>query len=1100
VQQQGRSYFALRTIGDKHDAGRGDLTRSLVLTCLTSFLSLMAVCLSVAPLTAQESSTSGVVGRITDSTGAVVPGSTIHIVNLATSAERTTTTNNNGEFSVPNLPPATYRMTVEKAGFKTASIASFDLLVGKTADESLALSVGEASETVEVTSEAQQLQTSEATVGQVIDQKQVNELPLNGRNVLQLATLSAGVSPAQTANTGTPAQVGNRNLYITVEGGRASSTNYVMDGVYVRSLRFNNLSIQPSVDTIQEFNLLRSTFSTEYGQGQAVVSMVTKSGGNTIHGSAYEFTRSSFFDARNYFSTYATAPHKPVYHRNQFGGTVGGPVIKDKVFFFGGYEGLRSSQAQSFRGNFPTAAQLAPANYQFANILKSSFPIPNCTTCGTNNYSTVLNLTDSYDQWMIRSDQTLSPRHSLFERYINYTSAEIQPAVQSSTSYPQKGQNLSIGDTFLITPRLVNEFRLGYNRTYGYTLPVNPIAGKNWVQDAGLTNISGGVFANEFGRPAITIGSFTGLGEGGNSQGDTENVYSIGDTISDVLGRHTLRTGFQFQYRQITQLADTTSRGSFTFSDSPSDGTAANTNPATGKAYTALENFARGFCSACAAGSGTSLGHYSDQTYGVFVNDVWQVSSRLTANLGLRWEYASPFVEKDGLEGSFDPGSGKIAFHKVPAVIPSALAPRVNTTPGFFPAGIIKPMKMGFGPRVGLAFQTTPTTVFRAGYGIYFDNTNTNELQFTRTVAPLYFQASLTNQFVPGLMPGIESISLIPPPFSVSANNRVPYTQEWTLSVQQDLGHGNLFELAYTGSTTHKLWKRYDQNQGVINQIDGLTPAGPSPFPAFGVGMLTSATVGNSAFNGLSVKVEHRSARGLYYLANYQWSKNLDNNSGEADSNDTSYSRFFGFDRSYSNFDNPHRFVASWGYALPFGKGQRWAQKGVAGFLAGGWQVQNIVQLRAGYPFSLSGGSGSCICGRYVPQRVNLVPGRKSGKISNPSPSQWFDRTAYWVPNVNGPSVIGTANQFSAVASTIQGTVTRNTLRGPGTVLVDFSAIKNFPLYERLTAQFRAEAFNIINHPNFANPNGNISNTAWGTITSTSMDNRDLQFALKILW
>jgi TonB-dependent receptor-like protein len=620
-------------------------------------------------------------------------------------------------------------------------------------------------------------------------------------------------------------------------------------------------------------------------------------------------------------------------------------------------------------------------------------------------------------------------------------------------------------------------------------LPVNPTSGRNWVQDAGLTNISGGTTPSEYGRPGITISGYTGLGEGGNSQGDTENVYSIGDTVSDVLGRHTLRTGFQFQYRQITQLADTTARGAFTFSASA----ATDINPATGNPYTALENFARGFCSACAAGSGTSLGHYSDQTYGAFINDVWQVGHGLTANLGLRWEYASPFVEKDGLEGSFDPTSGKIAFHKVPAVIPTALVPLVNTTPDFFPAGIIRPMKKGFGPRVGLAYQRTPTTVIRTGYGIYFDNTNTNELQFTRTVAPLYFQASLTNQFVQGLMPGINAISLIPPPFSVSANNRIPYTQEWTMSVQQDLGHGTLFELAYTGSATHKLWKRYDQNEGVITQVDGVTPAGPSPFPAFGVGMLTSATVGNSAFNGLSVKVEHRSTKGLYYLANYQWSKNLDNNSGEADSNDTSYSRFFGFDRSYSNFDTPHRFVGSWGYQLPFGKGQRWLQGGIANVLAGGWQFQNIVQLRTGYPFSVTGGSGSCLCGRYVPQRVNLVPGRKSGKLSNPSPNHWFDRTAYYVPGTQ-PST------FSTTASLIQGTVTRNTLRGPGTAQVDFSAIKNFQLYERLTAQFRAEAFNIINHPNFGNPSNNISNNNFGTVTGTSTDNRDLQFALKILW
>jgi hypothetical protein len=1061
--------------------------RLLPLKVSVALIFTIALCLSTLSAIAQGSASSNIVGHITDLSGAVVPGAIVHVTNTATGAERSATTNDSGEYSLTNMPPANYKLTVERAGFKTSTIPSLDLLVDKTADASVVLSVGATTETVEVTTLPQQLQTTEATVGQVIDQKQVNELPLNGRNVLQLATLAAGVSPAQTANTGSPAQVGNRSLYITVDGGRASSTNYVMDGVYVRSLRFNNLSIQPSVDTIQEFNLLRSTFSTEYGQGQAVVSMVTKSGSNTIHGSAYEFVRSSIFDARNYFSTYTTSPHKPVYHRSQFGGTVGGPIVKDRVFLFGGYEGLRSSQAQPFSGLFPTQAQLAPATQQFAAVFKTSFPVPNCTTCGTNNYSIVSNLVDTYDQYLIRSDQTISSKHTLFERYINYTSAETQPAVQTATSYPQKGQNVSIGDTFLITSSMVNEVRIGYNRTYGYTLPINPIAGKNWVADAGLTNISGGVIPAEYGRPTITISGFTGLGEGGNSQGDTENVFSLGETLSDVVGRHTLRAGFQFQYRQVNQLADTTARGSFTFSSSSA------INPATGLPYTALDNFARGFCSACAAGSGTSAGHYRDQTYGVFGNDVWQIGHGLTANLGLRWEYASPFVEKDGLEGSFDPTSGKIAFHKVPATIPTALVPLVNTTPNYFPAGIIQPMKMGFGPRVGIAYQATPTTVVRTGYGIYFDNTNTNELQFTRTVAPLYFQASLTNQFITGLMPGINSISLIPPPFSVSAKNRVPYTQEWTLSVQQDLGHGTLFELAYTGSTTHKLWKRYDQNMGVINQVDGVTPAGASPFPAFGVGMLTSATVGNSSFNGMSAKLEHRSSKGFYYLVNYQWSKNLDNNSGEADSNDTSYSRFFGFDRSYSNFDSPHRSVASWGYQLPFGKGQRWLQSGIGNVVAGGWQLQNIVQLRTGYPFSVTGGSGSCLCGRYVPQRVNLVPGRKTGQLSNPSPFHYFDRTAYYVPGT-------TPGTFSTAASLIQGTVTRNTLRGPGTGQVDLSAIKNFQIYERLTAQFRAEAFNIINHPNFGNPANNISNNNYGTITGTSTDNRDLQFALKILW
>ena len=1040
---------------------------------------LVAVFLLLPSAFAQESSISGVVGRVTDTSGAVVPGATVHVVNTATSAERTTTTNGSGDFSVPDLPPANYSLRVEKSGFKSASIPSFDLLVGKVANESVVLNVGSASETVEVTTEAPQLQTADATVGQVIGQKQISDLPLNGRNVLQLATLAAGVSPAQFANTGTPGQFGVRKLYITVDGGRASSTNYVLDGVYVRSLRFNVLSMQPSVDTLQEFNLLRNSFSAEYGQGQAVVSMVTKSGSNQFHGTAYEFTRSEIFDARNYFSTYSTTPHKPVFKRNQFGATLGGPIKKDKIFVFGGYEGLRSAQAIPFQGLFPTPAQLGTPTYQFAQVLQPSFPVPNCTTCGSNNYSVVQVQPDNYDQAVIRSDQTLSAKHNLFERYIYYTATESVPSVQTAVSYPQRGQNLSIGDTYLITSSLVNEVRIGYNRAYGFTNEVNPVPGKNWVALAGLQNVGGGVNPSEYGRPSITITGFTGLGEGGNSQGDTENIYSIGDTVSDVIGKHTLRAGAQFQYRQITQLEDTPARGSFTFG--------ATTNAAGVVTATPLQNFINGICTICQAGAGSSLGHYTDNTYGIFMNDVWQVGHRLTVNYGIRWEYVAPFVEKNGLAGSFDPASQKIAFHKVPANIPPAVLPVSNLTPNFYPAGIVQPFKKGFGPRVGLAYQASPRTVVRAGYGIYYENTNTNELQFQRNLPPFYFNATLNNQPVQQMIPPLDQLTSIPAPFTLNAKNRVPYTQEWTASVQQDLGHEVLLEISYTGSATHKLWKRYDQNEDSIANIGG--PSTTRPYPQFLHGMLTSYNVGNANFNGLSVKLEQRYRSGLFYLVNYQFSKNLDNNSGEADANDTSYSTHFNFDHSYSNFDTRNRAVGSLGYELPFGTGKRYLQTGIGRAIAGGWQIQPIVQLRTGFPFSVTSGSGSCACGTYVPQRVNLAPGRSSGKIAHPGPLQWFDPSAYVNPVPNTLKGIGP-----------QGVVTRNTLTGPGTAQVDFSAIKNFAIVERLTGQFRAEAFNIINHPNFGNPANNISPTNAGQISGTSADNRDIQFALKLLW
>jgi hypothetical protein len=1078
-------------------------------TLLPALMLSFALLLSLCPANAfaQGSATSSVTGHVTDSTGAVVPGAIVHITNTATSAERTATTNNSGEYSITNLPPANYRVRIEKSGFKTSTIASLDLLVDQTADGSVTLSVGSTTETVEVTTAPPALQTTEATVGQVIDQKQVNDLPLNGRNVLQLATLAAGVSPAQTGNTGTPGSYGTRNLFITVDGGRASSTNYVLDGTYVRSIRFNNLSLQPSIDTIQEFNLLRSTYSTEYGQGDAVVSMVTKSGTNSLHGTAYIFTRDAIFDARNWAATYTSTPKKPTYHRQQFGGTLGLPLWKDHAFLFGGYEGLRTSRGVTQFGLFPcplascpgfstTIAPIlgTPPN-QAESVLQPYFPVPNCTTCGTaNDYSSTQNFTDNYDEYVIRADQTLSQKSTLFERYIDFNAQQFSPAVQQGvgTNYPLISRNMVIGNTYLLTPSIVNDLRLGYNRVYSYYTGHVLVPGTNFTSTEGLTNLTGLTSPTQDGRSSIAISGFSTISDPGRDQGSTEDVYSFGDSVGFVRGRHTIKGGFQFQWRQITQIADNNARGSFTFA-------ATSANVATGTpAYSGIQNYQRGLCTSCNGGFGTTLGHYRDNTYGAFISDIWQIGHGFTLNAGIRWEYNSPFVEQNGLEGAFSPSLDKIAFHKVPANIPAFLLPNVDTTPNYFPAGIINPYKKGFGPRLGLAYQASPTTVARLGYGIYFDNINANELQFTRYAAPLYYQITLNNQNIAGLFPNINTLTSAPAPFSVDPKNTVPYSQEFTVSVQQEFGHNTTFELAYTGSDTHRLWKRYDQNEDIFNP-DG-TSTGVRPYPNFLHGMLTSSTRSAANFNGLSAKLEQRSTHGLFYLVNYQWSKNLDNNSGEADANDTSYATNFHFDHSYSNFDVRHRASGSAGYELPFGAGKDHLQTGIGNVLAGGWSLQPAIQLRGGYPFSVSA-TGGQFC-TYCPQRASLAPGRTSGALSHKTPQHWFDPTAYVVPSVAAAGLPDYNPSFGA-----QGNVTRNTLRGPGTAQVDFSAIKNFKLYETLHAQFRAEAFNIINRANLANPAANISTpSSAGVITATSTggvitsDNRDLQFALKFLW
>jgi hypothetical protein len=1075
-----------------------------------SFALLMAATLMIAHNVAvpsafgQASSSSDAVGKVTDTTGATVPGAVVHLVNNATGAERTATTNDSGDWSIPNLPPANYRVRIEKSGFKASEIKSLDVEIGKAANGSVTLSVGETNETVEVNTVPAQLQTQEATVGQVINQKQINDLPLNGRNVLQLATLAPGVSPPQTGQTGNPGRFGTRSLFITVDGGRGSSTNYVLDGTYVRSVRFNNMSLQPNVDTLQEFNLLRNSFSTEYGQGQAVVSMVTKSGSNSLHGTAYEFARNSLFDARNYFATPATNPVKPHFTRHQYGGTAGFPIKKDKLFIFGGFEGLRTNRDTPVYGVYPTAAQLGTpaANNTLAQVINPTIPVPitpngAATILGQYNYSATPTTTDNYDEYTIRADQTLSSRNSLFERYIDFNSNQFLPSVQGGINNTLIGRNGVIGHTFLITSNIVNEARVGYNQYYNFENGVGYQPGTNFASQEGLKFVTGLTDKTQYGRANVTITPFTNTFDNVTNQGGNENIISAGDSLSMVKGQHTFKVGFQFQNRRVILLADNNATGSFTFGPCSALATGAcdpanKFNPATGVLYTALENYRRGYCtSGCNGNFGTTRGHYRDNTYGAFFSDVWQAGHGITINAGLRWEYNSPFVEQNGLEGTLDPTTGKIKYSKVPAFIPSAFLPYVVTDSTYSP-GIIKPNKKGFGPRLGIAYEARPGTVFRAGGGVYFDNINTNELQFTRYAAPLYYQQSLSNQFIQNLFPdpALGSAGL-PAPFSVRPNNSTPYTMEWTASLQQDLGHGVIMELAYTASGTRKLWKRYDQNMDLlrpgINSTGGsnTTNVGVRPFPAYQHGILTTATAASANFNGGSVKVEKRAKNdGLYVLGSYQWSKNLDNNSGEVEANDTAYSTDFSFDHSYARFDVRHRAVISGGYELPFGKGHGLLQKGIGNVLAGGWSLQPAIQLRTGYPFSPS--RSGVTFGTYTPGRVNLAPGRtlQSAFKSNPSISGWFDPSAFVDPG-----------------GTVQGNVRRNTLRGPGTAQVDFSALKNFQIVERLRMQFRAEAYNIINRGIFSQPAPNISTTSTvGKISSTSADNRSIQLGLKVLF
>jgi hypothetical protein len=1035
---------------------------------------------------AQQSASSGLVGLVTDATQGALPGATVTITNMGTNAQRVTTTDGEGRFSVAGLPPATYNIKVELQGFQTAELASFILRQGEVARPVVALVVASVEEAITVTGESPLLQTQSASVGQVISEKQIEDLPLNGRNVLSLAALSAGVTPQNRARN---TQFGRRNQYITVEGGRDSSTNYTVDGVYVRSLRFNNLSLNPPIDAVQEVSLLRNSFSTEYGQGQAVVSIVTKSGTNQLHGSAYEFHRNDSFDAKNFF-----APTKPEYKRNQFGGTGGGPIVHNKIFVFGAYEGLRTVQGQPFLGSVPSPAFLSgdfsalatpirdpltgqpfPGNRipaerfsRLARTLTPTIPAPN--TVGANNYTVIRDFIDDADTATVRADQTLGNSHSLFQRFMYAKGSQLQPGTFNETNFPQRGRNLAVGHTWVMSSTWVNELRFGYNYAYHLNAPISP-EGRNWTEDLGLRNLSAANFPLAYGRPNIAMAGLSAQGEGGNTQGATENIFSLSNATTKTFGGHTLRFGVQAQFRKFEHLTDNSTRGNFTFN-----------GIFTGNS---VADYLLGYCSTCAGAFGASAATYHSPTIAPFIDDNWQVNEKLSLQLGLRWEYLAPWAEENGIEAAFDPATGKIGYNALPTTMPASLVPLVHQQEGFFPDGIVQKDFNNWGPRVGAAYNINDRTVLRSGFGVYYDNLNLNELQFTRLIPPYYGQFSLNPPatapiLVDTLFPDLENIPQFPAPFSMDPNNVTAYTMQWNVNFQRSLGRDYLVEVAYTGSRSRNLHKRYN-----INQADfGTTPINSRlPFPQFQPAMLYSSDEGWANFKGLSLRFEKRYSSGLFFLTNYQLSENRDNGSGEVEANDTAFRTDFDADAGYSRYHQRHRGALSFGYELPFGEGRRWLNSGGAtGYILGEWQVQGIFRAGSGFPFTLSG-TNVCQCGSFVPQRVNYAPGREEDKgiLDDPTQTRWYDRTAYVTP-----------------AAGFQGTVGRNTLIGPGSKVFDFSFSKRFPI-GAARLEFRGEIFNLFNTTNFGQPDANISNVTAGIISSAD-DARAMQFGVRLAW
>ncbi|MGI8990094.1 MAG: carboxypeptidase regulatory-like domain-containing protein [Bryobacteraceae bacterium] len=1053
-----------------------------------------------------------IAGHAEDSSGAAVPNATLSLTNQDTGLTRTAISDGQGNFSFPQLAPGAYRISAAATGFKRYEVSGVELLVDQTARVDIRFELGPMNQEIAVTAAAAQVDSETSSLGQVIDTRQVVELPLNGRNFMQLANISSGVTPAYNSRSATITnQSGRSDLAVHISGGRGDSNSFLIDGVETRSTWFNSPSVLLSVDSIQEFKIEKNSFSAEYGQGSGIISLVSKSGTNEIHGSAYEFLRNDSLDAANFFDNYFGRQKAP-FKQNQYGLTAGGPILKNKLFIFGGWEALRSRKSNTLNALVPTPAQLSgdlaglsstrkdPGTGGLAivdpdtglpfsgNRIPESrisavtkkfvqyIPVPN-VNIGGKNFVTAKSTNRDDNQWSVRADYQISVSDTLFGRYTNYDSTLLQPGtgVLSGSVFPYAGQNTVVQETHIFSPRLLNVFKFGFN----YARVFN-----SWeVTPASLANEIGIKIKQvpaEYGLPSVGLsGGYYAGGGAGINQGGIDHLPQFSDTLSWVRGRQTIKTGVDLRFVQFDQRLGLNNNGAFNF-----DGRYTG-NP--------IADFLLGDTSAMNAQIGLGMGRWRSHSLNFFVGDDVKVTAKLTLNLGLRYEYDQPYTERDHREGYFDTSLDKfvVGIAKEQSPLKRDI-PQIVFDPKLRP-GIWYPDRNNFAPRLGFAYALLNSTVLRGGYGMFYSKTQGNELQFKINAPPLVFAASLTGDvnkpnlnwdrdaFPDPASPTFPTGTLAP--FSIDPRDRTPYIHQWNLGVEHSLGKDFLAEAAYAGSKGTKLTERVNINQAYLPPPGVATPIqSRRPFPDFG-DILSANWQENSIYNSLQTRLEKRFSGGFNFLAAYTWSHAIDTASRGSGGSWHQNAHMLRQDRGSADFDVRHRFTGSYIYQLPIGRGKRFfASAGpLANILIGGWGVNGITTYMSGDYFSVTVSGDRANVGGYPFQRANRLC---DGNL--PRGGRTIDR------------YLDTACFVTTPFGTF-GNAGRNIVQIPGLSNWDFSTIKETALTERIRSQLRFEFFDVFNHPQFGSPDMSVDSRSFGQIRS-ARDGRISQIALKILW
>ena len=1130
---------------------------------------LLAVVCIVSSAWAQKDAGS-IVGTVKDQTGAIVAGAKVTVSDVERGIRLETKSNDSGEYVAGPLRVGRYTVTVEHPGFKKAVTPPVDLDVQQRIALNIALQVGQISESIEVTAATPLLDTEMSELGQVVDNKRMVNLPLNGRNFAQLALLTAGTAPSE------PGARDEGGFGFSANGARSLQNNFLLDGVDNNSnlpdlLNETNYVIQPSVEAIEEFKVQTNAYSAEFGRGNgAIINATIKSGTNQFHGSAYEFLRNEKLDAKNFFDdpNSRIAPYK----QNQFGFTIGGPIVRNRTFFFADYEGLRVRQAQTSTSFVPTDAQrggdfsdqldltqptgtdcgghptfvgeifdarnagngcgvafqydgagnplnIIPTNKldPLALAITKLYPEPNVNGNGFNFLSNPVR-SETRNNFDVRVDQKYTEKDYAFFRFSYEDQPSLIPGPFGNTGGDGGGFFSGVEDnayrsfatswTHLFRSNLTNEFRLGYNRVNSERQQINADKTSETLLNfpggfPGIPNVPGNGGLPQFTFNDIAqIGSPTFL-----PSHEVQNTYGVSENLTWVHRNHSFKFGTDIRSEEFTIFQPAAARGTLDFGPGFTD------NPA--NQFTGGSGFASFLVGLSDGGSINNLHNidYHHQVYAFYAQDDWKVTPNLTLNLGLRYELFTTIKERNNELGTFDLSTGALIVPKgVTAQLTPQLAAIVPVQATATP-GLISPDINNFAPRIGLAYKVNEKLVVRAGYGIFyggdeagpysnpsmgfnppfFISKNFNQPCGTPSANPATVDCSLPG--IPTLSSGFPANSLTdpePPPlfFSLDPKLVTPYMQQWHLSTQYELPSNTVFELTYAGSRGLKQYIYLNGNQAAPNPDPNLPFADRRPFPQLdgSIGWFRSA--GWSNYDSLQTRVEKRFSHGLTFLASYTWAHALDIASnadlGAQNGGDFRYFKNPAQEYGNSDFDIRHRFVFSYLYELPIGHGKRALgdASGVLNQIVGGWQVGGITSVSTGNWFTILDANG--VANSDGQQRPDL--------IGNP-------RAAPCVPN----TFFNTC-AFADPASGSFGDVSRNSVQGPGYQIWDFSLFKNFSISERAKLEFRAEFFNVFNHPNLqfakSGPQNSINTTTFGTpefgFLTAASDPRQIQLALKL--